>query len=269
METAVPEIRYPSRGYLDVCVWCESDLPHTARRPRKHCNETCRKNFQRHGGKREAEVNRDKQAQREKKLVLHQPDDYCSVCHVLIHSSLRSVATHPECEERKQVTATGEKWVRTTFEGRKPVAEYVAVAPKQWVVVSSPSTTVVEFLPEWQMRDYHRLDCVYQFKVYRTLHRKLTDEDRINGFTTKIVVSGFASGEQPSRCGCFTSEVTKHIEGGWSGPYGRIWIDGRWYGDFRSRRWVTTRVFTRTVKISVERSQCEECLNEGREREQL
>ena len=153
----------------------------------------------------------------------------------------------------------------------------VKVDITQNVVVPFPSTNVVGPLPEWQIerdeRDHQSLDCVYDYpKLYKKVGKtgKLTDELRIEGFTSTMVGIGFASFAQPSqRCSCFKGAVTRHIEGGWE-PNGLIWTDGRWYGDFRSRRWVTTRVFVRTVQQPCGRwCECQGCLNEGKESKQL
>jgi hypothetical protein len=84
--------------------------------------------------------------------------------------------------------------------GSGPVGPLFKVDRSQYVVVPAPSTKVVGPLPEWQIdrdeRDHDSFACVYVFKIRWILKRKLTDEDRINGFANKRIGIGFAPSDE-------------------------------------------------------------------------
>lgn len=65
--------------------------------------------------------------------------------------------------------------------------QYPTLDPSQYVVVPLPVTKPVGYLTPRQIerdeRDYHRLDCVYEFNLYtKPVHTQLSDEERIKQF---------------------------------------------------------------------------------------
>jgi hypothetical protein len=98
--------------------------------------------------------------------------------------------------------------------GAGSVGTLFKVDRREWVVVPVPSTKRFKRLPKWRLeidesirqrlewridkyeRDHESFACVYVFKIRWILKRKLTDEDRINGFANKRIGIGFAPGDE-------------------------------------------------------------------------
>jgi hypothetical protein len=132
-----------------VCIWCKTSLPSTSRkrRPRKYCDDACRMSRKRHI---------DQPSTMNVFVPRHDAADYCSVCHILLPTSLEFATQHQQqCEFRKPVKVTVEPDLA------------------QFVVVPFQTTRLVEAFPKWNViRDWVRLGCVYGFNIYN--HSKIT-----------------------------------------------------------------------------------------------